>query len=88
MGIRDYFTSDALCLIEWPEKGAGILPAPDLEITLNYEMSKGVFRLKHVADGSCCYFFDGVDLVSMFWRGALFFYFAFWGSCFSRCRCD
>jgi tRNA threonylcarbamoyladenosine biosynthesis protein TsaE len=37
MGIRDYFSPDCLCLIEWPENGMGWLPAPDLEITLHYE---------------------------------------------------
>lgn len=34
MGIRDYLESDALCLIEWPERGAGILPEADLHLYL------------------------------------------------------
>lgn len=36
MGIRDYFARHALCFIEWPERGFGILPEPDLTITLTH----------------------------------------------------
>lgn len=34
MGIRDYFQGQNLCVIEWPERGQGILPVPDLLIRL------------------------------------------------------
>lgn len=34
IGIRDYFDAGALCLLEWPERGAGVVPLPDLTITL------------------------------------------------------
>jgi len=34
MGIRDYLNGHSLCLIEWPERGSGVLPEPDLEIRL------------------------------------------------------
>lgn len=36
MGIRDYFTKAAICLIEWPENGAVLLPKADLTLRLDY----------------------------------------------------
>ncbi|MEX1032240.1 MAG: tRNA (adenosine(37)-N6)-threonylcarbamoyltransferase complex ATPase subunit type 1 TsaE [Cellvibrionaceae bacterium] len=32
LGIRDYFLGNHLCLIEWPERGTGFLPAADLRV--------------------------------------------------------
>lgn len=36
MGIRDYFSNSAICVVEWPEKGGEFIPVPDLDITLSY----------------------------------------------------
>lgn len=35
IGMRDYFTEDAIVLVEWPERGVGFLPNADLILELN-----------------------------------------------------
>ena len=37
IGIRDLFEDESICLVEWPEQGAGILPEPDLHVYLQVE---------------------------------------------------
>ena len=36
LGIRDYIASGAMLFIEWPSKGEGWLPTPDLQVALVY----------------------------------------------------
>jgi len=36
MGIRDYFSNNAILLVEWPERGGDLLPAADIDIKLAY----------------------------------------------------
>ncbi len=35
-GLADCFRNDSVCMIEWPERVAGLLPSPDLALTLAY----------------------------------------------------
>jgi len=35
-GFNEYFNDTSVCLVEWPEKAAGLLPAADLDIALEF----------------------------------------------------
>ena len=34
-GFRDYFNAQSICMIEWPEKAAHVLPEPDIHVHLS-----------------------------------------------------
>lgn len=44
LGLRDCLDGDAILLIEWPERGEGVLPGADLDICL-----------EHAADARLCH---------------------------------
>ena len=46
MGIRDYFQSSVVCLVEWPEKGGALLPEPDLYLRLRPEGAGRIISLQ------------------------------------------
>ena len=50
IGGRDYFADDALCLVEWPERGEGWLAKPDLVITLEYQIEGRQVKLQECSD--------------------------------------
>jgi len=45
MGIQDYFSPPVLCLIEWPEHGAGFLPTADLSCYIETKLTGREVRL-------------------------------------------
>ncbi|MGQ0656615.1 MAG: tRNA (adenosine(37)-N6)-threonylcarbamoyltransferase complex ATPase subunit type 1 TsaE [Chromatiales bacterium] len=54
MGIGDYLRSDAMWLVEWPERGAGVLPEGDLQAVLRHGNAEGEREVSisvHSADG-------------------------------------
>lgn len=48
MGIRDYLGARGICLVEWAERGAGVLPEPDVVITIE---SVGTRRMVRMTTG-------------------------------------
>ena len=50
IGIGEYFSVDTLSLIEWPERGSGMLPENDLTISLGFQKGKRVIRMKSDSD--------------------------------------
>lgn len=36
LGLRDWLEHDSILLVEWPQRGAGVLPAADLTLTIMY----------------------------------------------------
>ncbi|MFB0911593.1 MAG: tRNA (adenosine(37)-N6)-threonylcarbamoyltransferase complex ATPase subunit type 1 TsaE, partial [Glaciecola sp.] len=53
MGIRDYFNDNSMCLIEWAEKGWGLLAKPDVELNIkidNVDDDKRLFEFVAATD--------------------------------------
>jgi tRNA threonylcarbamoyladenosine biosynthesis protein TsaE len=46
LGVRDYFDGKSLCLVEWPERAAGRLWQPDVEIRIEYAGTARKVRLE------------------------------------------
>ena len=59
MGIRDYMEKQALVIVEWPARGAGLLPAPDCHLLLEYSGS-----------GRCASLFAGSEAGDTVIKGA------------------
>lgn len=46
LGVRDYFSPAAVLLVEWPERGEGVLPPADVHVYLDYAGSGRQVRLE------------------------------------------
>lgn len=44
-GFREYFAPDALCIVEWPERAAGLLAPADVEIRLEFAQHGRLARI-------------------------------------------
>jgi tRNA threonylcarbamoyladenosine biosynthesis protein TsaE len=51
MGIQDYFVPRAICIVEWPEYGADMLPRPDLSCYI--EQASSGRNVKLVPSSEC-----------------------------------
>ena len=55
IGIRDFLTEDSIVLVEWPERGQGALPAPDLDIAMAYTGEDRLCRVNALSTrGEAC----------------------------------
>ncbi len=47
VGIRDMLSPDAICFIEWPDRAAGLLPAPHYRVDIRYQGNGRRVELTH-----------------------------------------
>lgn len=47
IGIRDYFDDQQICLVEWPDRGQGYLPEPDITLSLAYSAQGRQLSWRH-----------------------------------------
>lgn len=47
LGIREYFTDTSICIIEWPQNGLGVLPNPDIKLSIEKSESCRRILLEH-----------------------------------------
>ena len=52
LGLRDLLDRESVLVVEWPERGLGVLPHPDLRIRFAHAGEERVLDL--VAEGSAC----------------------------------
>lgn len=50
IGIEDYFDSGALCLIEWPDRAADVLPLNTVNVTVEADSAGGRRLLVDIPD--------------------------------------
>lgn len=54
-GFRDFFNAGSVCLIEWPEKAAQLLPVADVEIHFDIKTSgRHITLMANTASGHEC----------------------------------
>lgn len=54
MGIRDYFQAGTLCIVEWPERGEGYLPQPDVVAEVTPENKGRRLQLQALTEQGQC----------------------------------
>ena len=50
IGLEEYFSVDTISLIEWPERGLGVLPKSDLTISVDFQNQHRVIQMESNSD--------------------------------------
>jgi tRNA threonylcarbamoyladenosine biosynthesis protein TsaE len=54
-GFREYFNPVSVCLVEWPDKAGGLLPAPDMVVWLDFRDDGRTVRIDGLTEaGRAC----------------------------------
>jgi tRNA threonylcarbamoyladenosine biosynthesis protein TsaE len=52
-GFREHFREDTICIVEWPEKAEGVLPAPDIKVLLSISGDGRDIELQGLSEQGC-----------------------------------